>query len=114
MNNLIIAALTCIMLPAISNESFATSSKEIKKEKKSIAFEKVDFTNSVSELVSENETSIVDVDYIIEENGKAYITYLSSDNEQAKNDVLKFIENSTYNYNIVPGKIYNMKLTLNK
>jgi hypothetical protein len=114
MNNLIIAALTFVMLPAITKETFATSAIEVKKEKNAIIFEKVDFSNSIAEVTAITETTTVDVDYIIEENGKAFITYLSADNENAKSDVLKFIENTSYNFNIIPGKIYNMKLTLHK
>jgi hypothetical protein len=114
MNNLLIAAITFVMLPAITKETFASSAKEIKNEKKELVFEKVDFSNSISEVTATNETTTVDVDYIIEENGKAFITYLSAENENAKSEVLKFIENSTYNFNITSGKIYSMKLTLNK
>ncbi|MBP6659840.1 MAG: hypothetical protein KA174_04115 [Chitinophagales bacterium] len=114
MNNLLIAAITFVMLPAISKQTFANNKKEIKNEKTVIAVEKLDFSNSITENEKSIEMTSVNVDYIIDENGKAFITYLDGESVQAKNDVLKFIENATYNFNITPNKIYSMKLLLNK
>lgn len=114
MNNLIIAAITFVLLPALSKTAFANSKSENKATKTEIAVEKMDFSNTISENVKTPEMTSVNVDYIIDENGKAFITYLDGQSEHAKSDVLKFIENATYNFNITPGKIYSMKLLLNK
>ena len=115
MNNLIIAALTFIMLPAVTNRASAKNAKICKEDKNEIVMEKMNFSNDIIyDTKSEDESTSVDVDYIIEENGKAYITYINAGNEKAKIDVVKFIENTSYNFNVVPGKIYSMKLTLTK
>lgn len=115
MNNLIIAAFTFVMLPAIATNASAKNFKNSKEVKNEIVVEKMNFTNNLTDDVkSETEYTAVNVDYIIEENGKAYITYIDAENDQAKNDVVKFIESATYNYNLIPGKIYSMRLTLNK
>jgi hypothetical protein len=115
MNNLIIAALTFVMLPAFGNNASAKNLKNSKEAKTEIVVEKMNFTNDlINDNFSTEEYTSVNVDYIIEENGKAYITYINAEKEQAKNDVVKFIESATYNYNLVPGKVYSMKLTLNK
>ena len=114
MNNLLIAAITFVMLPALSKEAFANTSKESKNDKTIIAVEKPDFSNTIIENEKTAELTTVSVDYIIDENGKAFITYLTAESENAKNEVLKFIENTTYNFNITPGKVYSMKLLLNK
>jgi len=115
MNNLIIAVLTLVMLPAISTNVSAKNLKSSKESKTAIIVEKTNFSNDFMENTkSDQEYTSVNVDYIIEESGKAYITYIDAENDQAKNDVVKFIESATYNYNLVPGKVYSMKLTLNK
>ena len=115
MNNLIIAVLTFVMLPAFATNASAKNVKNCKAEQKEIVVEKMNFTDDmVKYSKSEEESSSVDVDYIIEENGKAYITYINSDSQQAKNEVVKFIESASYNFNPMPGKVYSMKLTLNK
>ena len=114
MNNLLIAAITFVMLPALSKEAFANSKTTAKNEKTAIAVEKQDFSNTIIENEKTPEMTSVNVDYIIDENGKAFITYLNGESENAKNDVLKFIETTTYNFNITPGKVYSMKLLLNK
>ena len=41
MNNLLIAAITFVMLPAISKQTFANNKKEIKNEKTVIAVERI-------------------------------------------------------------------------
>jgi uncharacterized membrane protein len=83
-------------------------------EKKS-SLKKSNFTDEFSKNTEvQEEATSVDVDYIIEENGKPYITYINSDSQQAKNEVVKFIESASYNFNPAPGKVYSMKLTLNK
>ncbi|MFN8282024.1 MAG: hypothetical protein U0U67_02355 [Chitinophagales bacterium] len=114
MNNLIIAAITFVMLPALSKQALANSTKESKTAKTEIMVEKPNFSNIITETEKAPEMTSVNVDYIIDENGKAFITYLDGESESAKNEVLKFIENTTYNFNITPGKIYSMKLLLNK
>ena len=116
MNNLIIAALTFVMLPAVTGQASAKNARNCKEVKtETMVFEKPSFTQGLIEQpVSDNSTTTVDVDYIIGENGKAYITYINAASEQAKSDVVKFIESASYNFDIVPGKIYSMKLTLNK
>lgn len=115
MNNLIIAALTFVMLPAIANQASAKNAKNCREAKNEIVVEKMNFTNDfVKSTISEDEVAAVNVDYIIGENGKAYITYIDGDSENARFDVVKFIESASYNFNIVPGKIYSMKLTLKK
>jgi len=115
MNNLIIAALTFVMLPAFATNASAKNLKNSKEARNEIVVEKVNFTNDImNNTLSDEEYTSVNVDYIIQENGKAYITYIDAENDQAKNDVVKFIESATYNFNLVPGKVYSMKLTLNK
>ncbi len=115
MNNLIIAALTFVMLPALTNTASAKTVKNCKSEKNEIIVERINFTEDiVKNNTSEKEAALVDVDYIIEETGKAYITYINTDSQTAKNEVVKFIESASYNFNPVPGKVYSMKLTLNK
>jgi hypothetical protein len=115
MNNLIIAALTLVMLPAIANQASAKNTKNCKEVKNEIVVEKRNFTSEFENTpVSQDEMTTVNVDYIIGENGKAYITYISSETEQAKSEVVKFIESTSYNFDIVPGKIYSMNLTLKK
>ena len=112
MNNILIAALTLVMLPAISKESFAKNSKQCKNE---MTVEKVNFTDDIiNNTQSEEEMTNVRVDYIIEEDGKAYITYIEGASETAKNEVIRFIEGTVFNFNIVPGKVYSMQLTLKK
>ncbi len=115
MNNLIIAALTFVMLPAFATKASAKTLKNCKAEKNEIVVEKMNFANDfIKYNETEEEYASVDVDYIVEENGKAYITYINTDNQQAKNEVVKFIESASYNFNPMPGKVYSMKLTLNK
>ena len=115
MNNLIIAAFTFVMLPAFATNASAKSTKNCKIDRKEIIVEKINFTDEFSKNTEvQEEATSVDVDYIIEENGKPYITYINSDSQQAKNEVVKFIESASYNFNPAPGKVYSMKLTLNK
>jgi hypothetical protein len=115
MNNLIIAALTFVMLPAFNNNASAKCKKECREAKTAFDVEKINFTSEMLELsATEDEYTSVDVDYIIEENGKAYITYIDAADAKAKNEVVKFIESASYNFNIVPGKVYSMQLTLKK
>ena len=115
MNNLIIAALTFVMLPAFATNASAKSLKSCRAEKNEIVVEKINFNDEMIKYTeTEDEVASVDVDYIIEETGKAYITYISSESARAKNEVVKFIESTSYNFNIIPGKVYSMKLTLNK
>lgn len=115
MNNLIIAALTFFLLPALEQTASAKNSKNCKEAKTEMVVEKINFTNEILNMPFSEETSNeVNVDYIINEDGKGFITYINSDSEEAKQEVVRFIENTTYNYNIVPGKVYSMKLTLNK
>lgn len=115
MNNLIIAALTFIMLPAIASQASAKSSKNCKEAKSEIIVEKKNFTSDLVNIpANETEASSVNVDYIIGEDGKAYITYINAESEKAKYEVVKFIESASFNFNPLPGKIYSMKLTLNK
>ena len=115
MNNLIIAALTFVMLPAIATNASAKNFRNAKASKNEIVVEKVNFTDKlITDEKSDDEYTAVNVDYIIQENGKAYITYINAENENAKTDVVKFIESATYNQNLVSGKVYSMKLSLNK
>jgi hypothetical protein len=115
MNNLIIAALTFVMLPAFATNASAKNTRNCRVEKNEIVVEKMNFTDDIVKYTeTENESASVDVDYIIEENGKAFITYINSNSDQAKNEVVKFIESASYNFNPMPGKVYSMKLTLNK
>lgn len=118
MNNLIIAALTFVMLPALSKNAEAQNEKGVRAGKREIAVEKINFTEDIAKYDQLQDaaaaTVSVDVDYIIEENGKGYITYINSESEQAKQEVIKFIEQSTYHYNLLPGKVYSMKLSLQK
>ena len=115
MNNLIIAALTFVMLPAFTDKASAKSTKNCKEEKNQIVVEKMNFTNDlVNNTKSDEQLVSVDVDYIITETGKAYITYINSQSDKAKSEVVRFIEGTTYDFNIVPGKVYSMKLTLTK
>lgn len=116
MNNLIIAALTFVLLPAFGKN---TNTKTLKncQMKNEIVVDKMNFNSEVSDNMDneiETKTTSVAVDYIIDENGKAYITYISSENMDAKNEVVKFIESVTYNFNKVPGKVYSMTLSMNK
>ena len=115
MNNLIIAALTFVMLPALATNASAKDAKNCRIERNEIVVEKINFTDEfVKNTEAQEEVTSVDVDYIIEENGKPYITYINSESQQAKSEVVKFIESTSYNFNPVPGKVYSMKLTLNK
>lgn len=117
MNNLIIAALTFVMLPAIASTASAKNIRNNKTEKNEMVVEKINFTENLiksTTTYTEDATDIVDVDYIIDEHGKPYITYINSDNLTAKQEVVKFIESATYDFNMVPGKVYSMKLTLNR
>lgn len=115
MNNLIIAVLTFVMLPAFTSNVNAKCKKECREAKTAFDVEKINYTNEILNLSkSEDIYTSVAVDYIIEENGKAYITYIDADDEKAKHDVVKFIESASYNFNIVPGKVYSMQLTLKK
>lgn len=122
MNNLIIAALTFVMLPALNNNTVSAKNSKLCKEAKSeFVFEKMNFTNDIiNTLPSENnsvtkdEYTSVDVDYIIEENGHAYITYINAEDQKSKTEVVKFIESASYGHNMIPGKIYSMQLTLKK
>lgn len=112
MNNILIAALTVVMLPAISKESFAKNCKQTKNE---MIVEKVNFTDGIiNNAKTDDEMTNVRVDYIIEDDGKAYITYIEGASETAKNEVIRFIEGTVFNFNIVPGKVYSMQLTLKK
>lgn len=114
MNNLIIAALTFVMLPAFATNASAKNLRNTRESKKEIVVEKINFTDKlITDEKSENEYTAVNVDYIIQENGKAYITYINAENEQAKTDVVKFIKSATYNQSLATGKVYSMKLTLN-
>src|SRR6218665_3692824 len=101
MNNLIIAAIAFVMLPAFGSSASAKTIKTGKSEKSEMIVEKINFNENISNATDYEPVaaSLVDVDYIIEENGKAYITYISSDDAQAKNEVVKFIESASYNFN---------------
>ncbi|MFN8259436.1 MAG: hypothetical protein U0X41_00720 [Chitinophagales bacterium] len=115
MNNLVIAALTFVMLPAFASNASAKSVKNCRTEKNEIIVEKINFTDDIlKNTASDEEATSVDVDYIIEENGKPYITFINSESQQAKNEVVKFLETATYNFNPIPGKVYSMQLTLKK
>ena len=122
MNNLIIAALTFIMLPALNNNTVSAKNSKICKEAKSeFVFEKTNFTNDIihnltseNDLTTKDEFTSVNVDYIIEEDGRAYITYINAEDQKSKTEVVKFIESASYSHNMVPGKIYSMQLTLKK
>jgi hypothetical protein len=112
MNNILIAALTLVMLPAISKESFAKAGKECQTE---MTVERVNFTDDIiNESSTEDAVTDVRVDYIIEEDGKAYITYIEGASENVRNDVIRFIEGTVFNFDIIPGKVYSMQLTLKK
>lgn len=121
MNNLIIAALTFVMLPAFALNASAKNLRNTKATKSAmsadrqeIVVEKINFTDKLlSDKKSATEYTTVNVDYIIQENGKAYITYINAENEQAKTDVVKFIKGATYDQNLATGKVYSMKLILN-
>lgn len=112
MNNILIAALTLVMLPAISKESFAKSSKQAKTE---MTVEKVNFTDDIIRDTQAGETTTeVRVDYIIEEDGKAYITYIEGASENVRDEVIRFIEGTVFNVNSLPGKVYSMQFILKK
>jgi len=114
MNNLIIATLTFVLLPAIASTANA---KTIKNKKNEIVVKKINFTEDLINSVitsTEDEIAVIDVDYIIHEDGKPYITYINSASTTAKEAVVKFIESATYNLNITPEKLYSIKLTLNQ
>ncbi|MBK9328353.1 MAG: hypothetical protein IPM95_03345 [Sphingobacteriales bacterium] len=122
MNNLIIAALTFVMLPALNNNTVSAKNSKICKEAKSeFIFERTNFTNDIihnlsseNTLTTKDEFASVDVDYIIEEDGRAYITYINAEDQKSKTEVVKFIESASYSHNMVPGKVYSMQLTLKK
>ena len=115
MKKLIIAALTFTLLPAVSNIASAKSIKNIRNEKRERMVEKTNFIKnmlpSISPTVDTYDT--VAVDYMIDEHGKPFITYINSESMAAKQEVVKFIESAVYNTNNVSGKIYTMQLVLN-
>ena len=68
MNNLIIAALTFVMLPAFATKASAKNVRNCKAEKNEIVVEKMNFTDDIVKYTeTENENVSVDVDYIVEE-----------------------------------------------
>ncbi|MDB5228331.1 MAG: hypothetical protein JWN78_2524 [Bacteroidota bacterium] len=115
MKKLIIAGITITITILFTGNVFAKSTRNCKEQKNATVVTMPDLTNEiVKNSLNENEITTVDVDYIIEENGKAYITYIKSENEKAKSEVVKFIESASYNFDIAPGKIYSMKLSISK
>jgi hypothetical protein len=114
MNNLLIAALTFVMLPAVATQASAKNAKNCKEASSALVVEKMNFSDDLVNEKSEDEMTSVNVDYIIGEDGKAYVTYVDAASEKLKIEVVKFIESASYNFNIVPGKIYSMQLTLKK
>ncbi len=118
MNNLIIAAMTFIMLPALSNTTAAKSIKSNKMEKNSISNVKIDFTKNILKQDSftyEKENNIVvNVDYVINEIGRPYITYINSNDVAGKQEVVRFLESATYNAPAQQGKIYSLQFVMNK
>lgn len=116
MNNLIIAALTFIMLPALGTEAVAKSNRKVKMEKQTMPIEKIAFTDFETEKNKNTmtESIAVDVDYMIDENGKANITYINSSDFNAKSEVVKFIESATYAITGNSGKINSMRFIIQK
>ncbi|MEZ5026872.1 MAG: hypothetical protein R2739_09875 [Chitinophagales bacterium] len=116
MNNLIIAALTTGMLTATMTTANAENNKCIYEKQKEMLVERVDFQsfNDKFEPQTSSKSISVDVDYILQENGAAYITYINSDDDDAKEEVVKFIEHSTYSTKPIPGKIYSLKFQFTK
>lgn len=95
MNNLIIAAITLVMLPALEKESFAKNNKNYNHQQAMLKVERLDVSNL--KFKNEDESNLeerteVNVDYMINENGKAFITYVNSESNKAKEEVVKFIE----------------------
>lgn len=118
MNNLIIAAMTFILLPVLHNTSAAKSIKSSKMEKNSISNVKIDFTKDLlrqdSFTYEKENNTIVNVDYIINEAGCPYITYINSSDVADKQEVVRFIETATYNVPAPHGKIYSLQFVMNK
>lgn len=108
MNNILIAALTLTLVPAICKNTFAED-KSVTTSQMPVS--KPNFSAKLIAVEKDQQTVQVDFDYIIDENGKGYVTYIQSQDEVIKNEVIKFIENATYHFSIQPGKIYNMKLS---
>ena len=116
MKKLIIAALTFTLLPAVSNIASAKSIKNIRNEKRERMVEKTNFIKNMlpSIFPTVDTYDTVAVDYMIDEHGKPFITYINSESMAAKQEVVKFIESAVYNTNNVSGKIYTMQLVLNR
>lgn len=117
MRKLTIAALTLIMLPAFSGNVFAKTFRSNKKNNAEMLTNKVDFTKSLvasTSTLNTKDINTVNVDYIIHENGKPYITYINSNSPAAKQEVIKFLESAVYDANMNTGKIYSMKFMLNQ
>ncbi len=108
MNNILIAAFTLTLVPAICKNALAEEKDALTNQ---LPVVKPNFSAKLIADEKDQQTVQVDFDYIIDENGKGYVTYIQSQDEDIKNEVIKFIENSTYHFSIQPGKIYNMKLS---
>ena len=71
------------------------------------------YTNNKS-INTEIALIVVNVDYIINEIGHPYITYINSNDVADKQEVVRFLESATYNVPAQQGKIYTLQFVMNK
>jgi hypothetical protein len=107
MKNIAQAALALILSTALSIPGLAGT----KATKTAISAERISFSESVNRIAEANEPAdTVEVDYIVDENGKLYVTYLSPVNESLKFGILQQLENTVPVHHLVPGKVYSVSL----
>lgn len=108
MKNIAQAALTVILSTALSLSGFA-GTKEVKFA--ALTAERVSFSETVSKIAEADEQAdTIDVDYIVDENGKLYVTYISPVSEPLKLDILRQVESMVPVMNLVPGKVYSIQV----
>ena len=108
MKNIANAALTVLLSTALSLAGFA-GTKEVKTA--ALTAERVSFSEMVSQIAEADEQAdTVTVDYIVDEHGKLYVTYISPVSESLKIDILRQVERTVPVMNLVPGKVYSISV----
>lgn len=119
MNNLFLAAITFLTLIFFAANTNAKT-RPISNAPAAISVSKemllAKTTNENSLLLEKTTTNpvLIDIDYIVTENGKAYITYISCNNDDSKLQAIQFIENAPISMPYELGKIYTIQLKLSK
>lgn len=119
MNNLLITALTFLTIASFAVKTYAKSypdrkNAEIITVSKEVVLAQAFHNNNTKQPIEIAPAALVDIDYIVNENGKAYVTYVHCNDDAIKLQAIQFIENAPIYAPYELGKVYSLQLKLTK